>query len=83
MEREQAEASGRKLSKRELMEMGNRPVSDSGRRTPPDDWFATVQASPHKPLEVFLAEESQPKPRSDAWKRLEALFSKPKETVDE
>lgn len=71
LERSRAETSGKKPTKRELLEMGNRPLSDSGRRTPDD-------AKPaHKPLEVFLAEESAPKQRSAAWERMEALFSKP------
>lgn len=68
LERSRAEASGRKPSKRELLEMGNRPLSDSGRRAPDD--------AAHKTLEVFLAEESAPKQRSEAWKKLESLFSK-------
>jgi hypothetical protein len=72
LERNRAEASGKKLSKRELKEVGNRPLSDSGRRTPTDDLKAA-----HKPLEVFLAEEAETKPRSEAWKKLDALFSKP------
>lgn len=72
LERSRAEASGRKPSKRELLEMGNRPLSDSGRRTPSED----IKPA-HKPLEVFLAEEATPKRRSDAWMKLEALFCKP------
>lgn len=72
LERSRAEASGRKPSKRELLEMGNRPLSDSGRRTPDDD-----RKHAHKPLEVFLAEEAAPKQRSEVWKKLEALFCKP------
>lgn len=70
LEHSRAEASGKRLSKRELLEMGNRPLSESGRRTPDDDRKTT-----HKPLEVFLAEESAPTQRSAAWDRLEALFS--------
>lgn len=72
LEHSRAEASGRKPTKRELLEMGNRPLSDSGRRTPADDLKPA-----HKLLEVFLAEEAAPKLRSEAWKNLEALFSKP------
>lgn len=70
LERSRAEASGKKLSKRELKEVGNRPLSESGRRSPDEAKAA------HKTLDVFLAEESAPKPRSDAWKELDALFSK-------
>lgn len=70
LERSRADASGRKPTKRELLEMGNRPLSDSGRRTPADGMAV------HKTLEVFLAEESAPKQRSEAWKKLEALFGK-------
>jgi len=71
LERNRAEASGKRLSKRDLLEMGNRPLSESGRRTPNDDKPA------RKPLEAFLAEEAQPKERSEAWKRIEALFETP------
>lgn len=74
LERSRAEASGRKPSKRELLEMGNRPVSDSGRRVPDEDWFMSAPLARHKPLEAFLAEESAPKARSEAWLRAEALF---------
>lgn len=71
LERNRAEQAGKKLSKRERSEIGNRPLSESGRRTADDEKPA------RKPLDAFLAEESQPKERSEAWKRIEALFSKP------
>jgi hypothetical protein len=37
LERNRAEQAGKKLSKRERSEFGNRPLSDSGRRTPVQD----------------------------------------------
>jgi hypothetical protein len=72
LEHSRAESAGRKMSKRELSEMGNRPLSDSGRRTPDDDAKAA-----REPLEAFLAKESQPKKWSAARKAAEALFTKP------
>lgn len=69
LERSRAESAGRKPTNRELHEMGNRPLSDSGRRAPDDD-----ATRAHKRLETFLAEESQPKQWSEARKRAEALF---------
>lgn len=74
LEREQARTSGKRPSLRELSEMGNRPVSDLGRRVPDEDWLMSAPPAPHKPLEAFLAEESAPKARSEAWLRAEALF---------
>lgn len=76
LEMSRAEASGRKLSRRDLLEMGNRPLSDSGRRTP-DEWPAIIEPAPRKALEDFLTEESQPKPWSEKRKALEALFEMP------
>lgn len=65
LERSRAESSGKKLTPRERMEFGNRPLSDSGRRTP----------EPAKlTFEAFIAEESQPRRWSVARQAIEALF---------
>jgi hypothetical protein len=72
LERNRAEQAGKKPTKRECLEMGNRPLSDSGRRTPDE----AVKPA-HKTFEAFLGEEVAPKQRSEAWKRLESLFTKP------
>ena len=66
LERSRAEASGKRPTKRELLEMGNRPVPELPRAAP-------------KPLDVFLAEEAAPKNWSPARKRAEALFDAPRE----
>lgn len=68
LERNRAEQAGKKLTKRERAEMGNRPLSESGRRTADDENPA------RKPLETFLAEESQPKRWSLARQAAESLF---------
>jgi hypothetical protein len=73
LEHSRAEAAGKKLSKREKLEMGNRPLSDSGRRTP-DEGPAIIEPAPRKALEDFFAEESQPRQWSEARKAIEALF---------
>ncbi|MBB3004382.1 hypothetical protein FHX57_006764 [Paraburkholderia tropica] len=71
LERSRAEASGKTPTKRERLEMGNRPLSESGRRTPDEG-----EKPAHKTFEAFLGEEIAPKKRSEAWKRLESIFSK-------
>ena len=75
LERSRAKASGKSLTQRELLEMGNRPLPESGRRTPDfDEWSASVKPAKHKPLEEFLAEEAAPKQWSKARQAAEALF---------
>ena len=64
LERKRAEESGKRLTKRELSAIGNRPVPELPRAAP-------------KPLDVFLAEEAAPKQWSVARKRAEALFDAP------
>lgn len=69
LERDQARASGKRPTKRELSEMGNRPVSDSGRRTP-DEPSPARQA-----LESLFSGKPQKKARwSAARQAAEALF---------
>jgi hypothetical protein len=78
LERSRAEASGKRLSKRELSEMGNRPLPESGRRaTGCEGWPMSRKEAAHKPLEAFLAEDGQPKQWSAARHAAEALFEIP------
>jgi len=72
LERNRAEASGKRLSKRDLLEMGNRPLSESGRRTP-DEPNPALQA-----IESLFSGKPQEKARwSAARQAAEALFELP------
>jgi hypothetical protein len=69
LEKKRAEASGKRMTRRELSSIGNRPVPELPR--------AVETPKKHKPLEEFLAEESQPKRWSAARKAAESLFEMP------
>jgi hypothetical protein len=78
LERSRAEASGKRPSKRELSEMGNRPLPESPRRAPvtiADEWSPARKAA-----ESLFSSDTQDLQKSVSAVRqaLEALFeSKP------
>jgi hypothetical protein len=72
LEREEARAASKRPTKRELSEMGNRPLSESGRRTP-DEPNTALQA-----IESLFSGKPQEKARwSAARQAAEALFETP------
>lgn len=66
-------AGNQARERRQAAEPRRQPVKNSPLPEFPRRW-ESAEGLPHKPLEAFLTEESQPRPWSEARKALEALF---------
>ncbi|WP_208645334.1 hypothetical protein [Paraburkholderia aromaticivorans] len=77
LERKRVEQSGKKLSKREWLDMGNRPLPEFPRRSPTSD--ADEWSPARKAAEALFAGEARIEPRriSSVRQAAEDLFELP------
>lgn len=82
LERSRAEASGKRISKRDRLEMGNRPLPETPRRAliiDAESGSETPSPARQNAEAIFSgAALDEPKGRSAEWQALDALFDQPK-----